>query len=69
VLLYNLSTGKTATVKVSQKLFNRNKFKVGDVLYITKFIKKPQVKYEDGQYIEVRGEFDWWIEEYEIKSF
>lgn len=69
VLLYNLNTGKIATVKVVQKLFNQNKFEVGDVLYITKFIKKPQVKYEDGQYIEIKGEFDWWIEKYEIKSF
>jgi DNA polymerase-3 subunit alpha len=69
VLLYNLNTGKIATVKVAQKLFNQNKFEVGDVLYITKFIKKPQVKYEDGQYIEIKGEFDWWIEKYEIKSF
>jgi DNA polymerase-3 subunit alpha len=63
---YSLATGNTVTLKIQKKLFKNKNFLAGDVIFCKRFTKKPSVKFSDGKFIEIEGEFTWWLEDYDI---
>lgn len=71
--IYGLKTGRMSTIKISKKIFNRNKINLGDIIYINKFINKPKSNFmgynEEGKATYQPGtEKEIWVEEYNIKD-
>jgi DNA polymerase III alpha subunit len=64
--IYCLASGKTASVKVPQKIYNDNPFCIGDILYCIHFDKRNTVKFVDGQYEKQENDFTFWLDKYEI---
>jgi DNA polymerase III alpha subunit len=64
--IYCLASGKTASVKVPQKIYDNNPFCVGNILYCTHFDKRQTVKFVDGQYEKQENDFTYWLDKYEI---
>jgi DNA polymerase III alpha subunit len=65
---YCLANGSQISLKVQRKIFDNNPILGGDILNINKFEKKPTVKYDNGLYIEIEGEYTWWISDFLIIS-
>lgn len=66
VQIHSLATGKQVSVKVQKKIFEKNPFYGGEILYIGSFKEKPSVKFVDGKYVESEEDRTWWIENYKI---
>ena len=66
--LYCLANGKTDSFKVQKKLFEKNPIKKGDIIYIEQCQKKNQSKFENGTFVQVPDQFDWWLNGYKILS-
>jgi len=66
--VYCLANGKTESMKIQRKLFNYKPFKKDDILYIKICKAKPKKRYENGQYSDIEGTQEWWIEDYDIKT-
>ena len=62
--MYGLNNGNTTECKMDKKVFRKNPVKVGEVIQITKWLKKPRVAYKDGSYEIIEGKFDFWINEF-----
>lgn len=73
---YCLKNGKTAPMKIHYTIPRNNKsvkqcfsnleVKNGDIVYMTACSKEPKKKKIDGKWTDVPGEFDWWLNDYEI---
>lgn len=63
LFVQSLSTGKSDTVKISKKKYHGASF--GDILYCHEFQKKPAVKKSNGEWVEIPGEFNWWVDDYQ----
>lgn len=73
---YCLKNGKTAPMKIHNTIPRNNKnvkqcfsnleVKNGDIVYMTACSKEPKKKKIDGKWTDVPGEFDWWLNDYEI---
>lgn len=73
---YCLKTGQTCKMKVHKSNNPKNKvkyttfrdmpFEDGDVLYMDKCEKQPRVKKVDDQWVEIPGEYNWWINQYSL---
>ncbi len=71
---YSIGKGKATQMKVYKNSFtgygrtvrgfSSDPFKVGDVLYIKSFCKKPKTKKVDGSFVTIPDSFDWWITDY-----
>lgn len=71
---YSVKSGKTCELRVSKKkkpsekdktTFAQIPFQNGDMLMMNKCEKKPKVHMEGEKWVEVPGEFNWWIYNYE----
>jgi DNA polymerase-3 subunit alpha len=70
VEIYCLASGKTASIKVQQKVYDENPFCVGDILYCYHFDKKNTVKYIDGKFEKIENDFTFWLDKYEkVQNF
>ena len=70
VELYCLASGKTASVKVPQKVYDNVPFCIGDILYCEHFDKRNTVRYVDGQYEKVDNDYTYWLDKYYVvKNF
>ncbi len=65
---YCLSNGSQSTLKIQQRTFDSNNFLAGDILYCSSFKKKPAVKFDNGKYENIEGEWTWWIDSYKVIS-
>ncbi len=66
ILAYCLATGKVQSLKIQRKIFEYHAFMVGDIIFCENFEKKPTVQFKNGKYIEVEGEYTWWISSYHV---
>lgn len=68
--LYQISTGKKTTVKVSKSIFynqlGEQLFGEGDIIEMQHGYKKPKSKKVDGKWVEIGGH-DWWMTKFEVK--
>ncbi len=60
--VYPFSSGNIQTLKIQKR--NYHPLVVGDLIYCTDFEKKPEVKMIDGQFVENREKFTWWLTSY-----
>lgn len=68
--LYCLASGKTASVKMYNRAYEKNPFCIGDILYCYFEEKKAKRFVSEGVYEDVEGEKVWWITNYKvIKNF
>lgn len=66
ITVYNLASGREAKLKMNKVLYGVKAIEVGNLLEITRFSKK-QKSYKDGKnYVDVAGEFFYYIESFEI---
>jgi len=63
--LYCLQNGKKSSVKIKKGVFKITPFKKGDILYCTKFVEEPTIKFVNGDY-ERDGTMTWWLTSYQI---
>ena len=64
--IYCLASGKTASVKVPQKIYDNKPFCVGNILYCHHFDKRNTVRFVDGQYEKMDNDFTYWLDKYDI---
>ena len=64
--LYNLSKGTVGVMKIRKNLFTKNPLKVGDVVKLTEYDKRPARKFVGGKSVVNPGVYDLWITGYEI---
>ena len=50
--------------KIKKANYNKNPINPGEVIFMTKFNKKKNVKCVDGKYMEINGTEVFWIEDY-----
>lgn len=75
---YCLKTGESCQMKVHksrnpkdakvQTAYSTTPFEDGDVLFMDKCEKKPKNKKIDGEWVEIPGEFNWWINKYSLAN-
>ncbi len=65
---YCLANGKTESMKIAKKTFNLRPLSTGDIIYIKRCFDKPQKRFENGNFIDVEGTQEWWIDDYEIRN-
>lgn len=65
IKLYALANGNTIDVKIDKKTFAKQPLIRGDIVHVTRQVKKPKMKKIDGQWIET-DEKEWWVTEYKI---
>lgn len=64
---YALSNGNRVQCKIQKQIFRTNPITEGDILVIKKCESKPkQRKNENGDWVAVAGEKDWWIMDYVV---
>lgn len=67
VKVYALANGSTLTVKVAKKDFNKKPLQIGDIVRVNDQKKKARVKMSnDGRFVPIENEFDWWLTKYEL---
>ena len=66
--IHCLNNANSASLKIPNKTYDNNVFNAGQILYINKFQKKIRKKMENKQFIDVEGEYTWWIPSYSIIS-
>ena len=64
--MYCLATGKRQSIKVQNKIYENNPFFGGEIIYCKNFKKKPSVKFDNGQFIEIEDEYTWWLDSYKL---
>lgn len=65
VKLHSLRNGTTLECKISKRVFNREKIKVGDIIRVTKSPMRNKMRRTDeGTFEPIPGQFERWIEEY-----
>ena len=63
---YCLANGIQDSLKIQCKVFDNNNFLAGDILYCKSFKKKNSVRYDNGLFIDIEGEYQWWIESFDV---
>lgn len=64
---YCMNNGMQMSLKLQKKLYERNPFGGGEILYAQNFEKKECVKFDNGKYVSKDdGSFDWWISNYRV---
>jgi DNA polymerase-3 subunit alpha len=66
--IYCFNNSARSSLKIQNKIYDNNPFNAGEIIYINKFIKKNAVRYENGKYPEIEGEYTWWVDSYSIIS-
>lgn len=61
---YCLANGKTESMKINRKVFNKNPIETNDIIYIKKCTPKTQKRFENGKFIDIEGTKEWWIDDY-----
>ena len=64
--VYCLNNAARASLKIQNRTYDNNLFKSGDIIYINKFERKLRVKKEDGKFVEIEGEYTWWVPSYNV---
>lgn len=76
---YRLNDGKSADLRVHKSRNPKDKsvktsfrdvpFENGDIILVKKYEKKPRVKKgQDGSWVEIPGEYHWWLTDYELTN-
>ncbi|MFA5559254.1 MAG: DNA polymerase III subunit alpha [Methanofastidiosum sp.] len=65
---YCLNNGKIASMKIQKPTFSNKPLKRSDIIYINDCKSKPQVRYDNGKFINIEGTKEWWITSYEKKN-
>ena len=68
IQIYSLLKGENNSIKINKDLFELIPIKLGDVIRMESFIKKPKFMKKDDEYVEVEGEFVYWLDDYSIVS-
>jgi DNA polymerase-3 subunit alpha len=66
--IYCFNNSARSSLKIQNKTYDNNPFNAGEIIYINKFKKKNAVRYENGKYPEIEGEYTWWVDSYSIIS-
>ena len=67
ILAYCLATGKSMSLKIQRKIFERNNFLGGDIIFCKTMTPKLPTKFiSEGNYEKIEGEKEWWIDWYEV---
>jgi DNA polymerase-3 subunit alpha len=65
--IYCLASGKTASVKMYNRDYNRTPFCIGDVLYCEHFKKENAKKFvSEGVYEDIEGQYVYWLDQFKI---
>lgn len=65
--VYPIANGNSLSVKISKKLFRENPVQEGDILHVYGQKKKNKRRLdENGDFVQIEDEFEWWITSYEI---
>jgi len=64
--VYPFHSGNIQTLKIQKR--NYHPLIVGNLIYCTDFEKRPEVKMIDGQFVENREKFVWWLTSYHIAN-
>lgn len=67
ITIYRLGNGKITVVKTWQKIYNKNKFKEGDIISHCKMTQRNKMK-KVGEEWKTSDELEWWLEEYTIEK-
>ena len=67
ITIYGLGNGKITVVKTWQKIYNKNKFKEGDIISHCKMTQRNKMK-KVGEEWKTSDELEWWLEEYTIEK-
>lgn len=62
--LYCFYSGKTQSIKVRKKNFNKNPISKGDIIYCSAMKEEPSLVYVNGEYEKSGDKTDWWLNEY-----
>jgi DNA polymerase III alpha subunit len=66
VEVYCLNNGKSESMKIQKRVFNRTPLEAGDIIHIHNCLSKPQKRFENGKFIDIPDTKEWWIEDYRI---
>lgn len=64
--LYSLSLGKENKFKMKKDVFKEKPVNIGDVIHLKSVEKKPKVVKKDDEFVEVSGEWTFWINDFDI---
>lgn len=68
ITLYSLSKGTENKVKIPKDIFKNNNLSAGDIVVAIGFQKRPKMKKEGKKFVEIPGEFEWWMSDYYVVS-
>ena len=66
IQLYNVSKGTVGLMKIRKDLYKKNPLKVGDVVLLRDYEKKPARKFVGGKSVINPDVYDFWIHDYKI---
>ena len=64
--LYSVQRGTIGLVRVKKNDYTKKPFEQNDCIVIHKFNKSPKYSYRGGERVEIPGESDIWVQEYEV---
>lgn len=66
ISFYSLSKGTENKFKIKKDLYAKNPLKYGDVVCLEEFKKRPRYTKDGDKFIEVQGQFEWWVGSYQV---
>ena len=68
VKLYSLQRGTHGVMRIKRDIYNEDMLKAGNILTINEWAKKPKWKFQNGKSVPVKGEYEFWIYDYDVQS-
>lgn len=68
IKMYNIAKGTTGIMKVKKSFFNEHPLKIGNVIDLLEWDRKPAYQYANGERAIKPGIFDLWMRQYKIIS-
>lgn len=66
IKMYNVAKGTTGVMKVRKALYKEKPLRLGDVMRLIGWKRRPAYQYIDGKQVAKDGVYDLWIQDYEI---
>lgn len=66
-VLYDLSSGEIAELRISTNNYKKNPYNSGDILQILSTSQSPKKKMINGKLCSVTGEYDTWVNKYVVR--
>ena len=65
---YCFNNAARVSLKIQNAVYDNNMFNAGEILYVNKFERKQKMRKEGEKWVDVEGEFVWWIPSFRIIS-